>query len=142
MAAEPERAYPFEGIETPYAAGPRSRMTLIAGFDAGLAARIARDTASSDDAVRFAVVVSGATFCKGGAVTLDTDVGRKISRPEDRRTGARCNLRAGDRENFRREFFLWGAFPGSSGKTGEAGLFGENSSRNPANSLARATAPA
>ena len=58
-------------------------MTLIAGFDAGLAARIARDTASSEDAVRFAVAVSGATFRKGGAVTLNNEVGRKISRPDD-----------------------------------------------------------
>lgn len=77
------RAYPFEVTVTPFAAGPSSRMTPIAGFDAGLAARIARDTASSDDAVRFAVAVSGATFCKGGAVTLNTEVGRKVSRPDD-----------------------------------------------------------
>lgn len=77
------RAYPFEVTVTPFAAGPSSRMTPIAGFDAGLAARIARDTASSDDAVRFAVAVSGETFCKGGAVTLNTEVGRKISRPDD-----------------------------------------------------------
>lgn len=75
------RDYPFEVNVAPYAKGPRGTITPIAGIEPGLAGRIARDVASADEAVRFAVAVSGATFCRGGAVTLNTGVGRKISAP-------------------------------------------------------------
>ncbi len=75
------RDYPFEVNVTPYAKGPRGTITPISGMDTGLAGRIARDVASADEAVRFAVAVSGATFCRGGAVSLNTGVGRKISAP-------------------------------------------------------------
>jgi hypothetical protein len=75
--------YPFEVILTPFAAEPGGKLTPIAAFDPGLAARIARDTASAEDAVRFASVVAGSTFCRGGAVTLNSGVGRKIGAPGD-----------------------------------------------------------
>ncbi|MGL5012008.1 MAG: hypothetical protein ACRC6I_19230, partial [Paracoccaceae bacterium] len=52
-------------------------------IDAGLASRIAYYTASSDDAVRFAMAVSGATFCRGGSVTLNQGVGRSFRAPDE-----------------------------------------------------------
>lgn len=77
------RDYPFEVNVMPYAMGRNGTITPIGGFDAGLARRIADDTASSDDAVRFAMAVSGSTFCRGGSVTLNTGVGRSYRRPDD-----------------------------------------------------------
>lgn len=77
------RDYPFEVNVAPYAKGPRGTITPIAGIDTGLAERIARDTATSDEALRFAMAVSGATFCRGGMVTLSAGVGRRINRPAD-----------------------------------------------------------
>jgi hypothetical protein len=44
--------------------------------------------------------------------------------------------------NFRRKFGYSGGFPGVTLESGELGLFGENSSLRPANSLAGTPAPA
>jgi hypothetical protein len=75
--------YPFEVSVTPYALGPQGRITPLADFDSRLTRRIADDTADSADAVRFAMTIAGSTFCRGGSVALNTDVGARINGTAD-----------------------------------------------------------